>query len=97
MIPNYRTITISAGANENIVSKIYEKLKEEGYRSTNFVLKFVGFEASVGVQFKINGNTLKVPSSGKFISPYSGDGDYLRIHSMSFNTGFSNRDFYIIY
>lgn len=97
MVPSYRTITISAGANENIIPKIYEKLKEEGFQASTFTLRFIGFEASAGVKFKLNGQELKVPSNGKFISPYCGSNDYLPIHNMSFNTSFSNRDFYIIY
>lgn len=43
MVANYRTITLSAQAGENIVDKIYDVLKEEGYTTPHFVLDFIGF------------------------------------------------------
>lgn len=97
MIPNYRTVTISAGANENIVPLIYEELQKDKYSTPHFVLDFIGFEATAGTTFNINGNPLKVPSNGTFITPYGGDGASLAIHSVIFNNAISNMDFWIIY
>lgn len=97
MIPNYRTITISAEANENIVPLIYERLKEHGYNTSDFILKFVGFEGEAGIEFKINGNPLKVPLSGKFYTPYGGENNTMLIRSMSFDNGCSGLDLWIIY
>lgn len=97
MIPNYRTITMTANANENLVPMIYKVLKEEGYKTPEFVLDFVAFEADAGTQFKINGNPLKVPSSGAFYTPYCGEGNFITISSLSFDEGCSSLDLHIIY
>lgn len=97
MVPNYRTVTISAGADENVVPKIYDILKEEGYTTPHFVLDFVGFEAAEGTEFKINGNSLKVPSTEIFYSPFSSSNDFLKINSLTFNEAISNMDLWIIY
>lgn len=48
MIPNYRTITLTAGANVNVVPMIYKILKAEGYNTSDFLLDFVAFEADAG-------------------------------------------------
>lgn len=97
MIPNYRTVTLTADANVNVVPMIYNILKAEGYNTSNFLLDFVAFEADAGTQFKINGNSLKVPSSGKFYTPYCGDDNYISINSLSFDEGCNSLDLYIIY
>lgn len=97
MIPNYRTVTISAGANENIIPLIYEQLKENGYNTPTFTLDFIGFEAAEGTSFKINGNPLKVPSTEKFITPYGGDGNKIIIRSVTFDSSISNMNFWIIF
>lgn len=97
MVPNYRTVEITANQNENVVPMIYEILKAEGYRTSNFVLDFVGFEASEGTAFKINGNPLKVPSSGTFYSPYCDDKNFLPIKKLSFDEGCSGLNLWIIY
>lgn len=96
MVPNYRTITLSAGANENIVPLIYKVLQKEGYQTPRFTLDFIGFEADAGTSFKINGNPLKVPSNERFITPY-GENSFLSIHSVTFDQAFTGIDFYIIY
>ena len=90
MIPNYTTIRITASANENVVQKIYEELQKTGYHTSNFILDFVGFEMDSGTHFKINGNPLKVPSTGKFYTPYASSSDFLPIHSLTFDAGVSN-------
>lgn len=97
MIPNYRTITITAAADENIVPKIYEILKAEGYTTPEFALDFVGFEADAGTTFKINGNPLKVPTSGAFFTPYSNGSNYLVVNSLTFDQGCQGLDLWIIY
>ena len=97
MVPNYRTVTISAGANENIVPLIYAQLKEEGYTTPVFTLDFIGFEAAEGTSFKINDNPLKVPSSERFITPYGGEKDKINIRSVTFDNAISDMDFWIIY
>lgn len=99
MVPNYRTITISADANVNIVPLIYKKLQEEGpiYITSNFKLDFIGFEADSGTEVKINGNTVKVPSTGKFYTPYLSSSDFISIHSVEFDEAISGMDFWIIY
>lgn len=96
MIPNYRTVTISADANQNIVPLIYNILKEEGYRTAHFTLDFIGFEATAGTSFKINGNPLKVPSTNKFYTPY-GDDSFLSIYSVTFDNAINGVDFWVIY
>ena len=97
MIPNYRTITLTAGANVNVVPMIYKILKAEGYNTSDFLLDFVAFEADAGTQFKINGNPLKVPSSGAFYTPYCGNENFISINSLSFDEGCNGLDLYIIY
>ena len=97
MIPNYRTIAVSGAANENLVPKIYEKLKESGYSTSHFSLDFVGFEITPGITFKINGNPLKVPSTGIFFTPYSDSNNFLQINSLTFDIPVNNLDMWIIY
>lgn len=97
MIPNYRTITITADSNENIMPLIYEELKANGYKTSDFVLKFIGFEADAGTAFKINGNPLKVPLNGKFYTPYGGEDNTMLIRKVSFDEGCSGLDLWIIY
>lgn len=98
MVGNYRTMTLSAEANENLVPKIYKLLTESGnYTTPRFFLDFVGFEANAGTSFKINDNPLKVPSTGKFITPYGGESNHIVIHSLTFDQAISNMDFWVIF
>ena len=97
MIPNYRTVQITASSNEEIVDKIYAVLKAEGYTTPNFVLKFVGFETTAGTVFHLNGKQAIVPLSGSFITPYQNEGDYLPVRSLKFNSTINNMNFWIIY
>lgn len=97
MIPNYRTVTVRGAANENLVPKIYEQLQSEGYTTANFVLNFVGFEASEGTSLKINGNPLKVPSTGFFYTPFHDSSDFLKINSLTFDEAINDMDLYVIY
>lgn len=97
MIPNYRTVTISAPANTNIVPLIYEQLKQEGYRTSIFNLDFIGFQGEAGSEVYINKNPLKVPSTGDFFTPYNGSSDFIQINSVVFPRAISDMDFWIIY
>jgi hypothetical protein len=96
MVANYRCFTITAKANENVVDKIYKLLKEEGYVNEPFELQFVGFYEAAGTRLKINGNPLKVPDNGYFITPYTTE-RYLRIKKLTFDRGCSNLDIWCIY
>jgi hypothetical protein len=51
----------------------------------NFYLDFIGFETTAGKTFKLNGRTLKVPTSGKFFSPYRTSTDHMKIESIEFD------------
>lgn len=97
MIPNYRTVSITANADENVVPIILAELKAEGYATPRFTLDFVGFEGDEGESFKVNGNPLKVPSTGYFITPYCGDDNYIAIHSLTFDEAVSDKNIWIIY
>ena len=97
MIPNYRTITMTADADVDLIPLIYEVLKAEGYKTPTFYLDFVGFEADAGTTFKINGNPLKVPTCGAFFTPYGSDTNFLQINSLSFDEGCSGLDLWIMY
>lgn len=98
MIPVYRTITLSAEANEDLIPKIYKILNSERRIQTpNFVIDFVAFEAEAGTTFKINSSPLEVPSTGKFFSPYLDSHNFLEIHSLTFDESISDMKFYIIY
>lgn len=92
---DYRMYTATATANEDIVKLILKELEEEGKKFPNFKIHFIGFEATVGTKFKMNGNSLKVPSTGNFITPYDGE-RYWNITSFSFDEGCSNQDIYYI-
>lgn len=98
MIPVYRTITLSADANEDLVPKIYKILNEEHrIEAPKFTLDFVAFEAAAGTSFKINSSPLEVPSTGKFYSPYLDSKNFLEIRSLTFDKSVSNLKLYIIY
>lgn len=98
MIPVYRTINLSAEANEDLIPKIYKILNQEHRIQTpRFVIDFVAFEAEAGTTFKINSSPLEVPSTGKFFSPYLDSQNFLEIHSQTFDESISDMKFYIIY
>lgn len=98
MISNYRTVTITANAEENIVPKIHEALLADGISvSPDFDLDFVGFEAEAGTTFKINHNPLKVPSSGIFFSPYRTREEHMLIRSIVFDQAINAMNFWIIF
>lgn len=97
MVPNYRTITISAPTETNIVPLIYEELKKTGYRTPRFVLDFIGFQADAGTIVQINGNPVKVPPNGTLYTPYFSGSDFLQIRSVVFPTALTNKDLWIIY
>lgn len=98
MIPVYRTITLSADANEDLIPKIYKILNEEHrIQTSRFVIDFVAFEAAEGTAFKINSSPLVVPSTGKFFSPYLDAKNFLEIYSLTFDEAITDMNFYIIY
>lgn len=98
MISNYRTVTISASANENLVPKIREALENDNiFTKPDFDLDFVGFEAAEGTTFKINHNPLKVPSNGIFYSPYQNKDEHMSIRSLVFDSAITNMNFWIIF
>lgn len=98
MVTVYRTITLSAEANENLIPKIYEILHREGrIQANNFMIDFVAFEAPSGTTFSINSSPLEVPSTGKFFTPYSSSSECMKIHTLTFDEGITDMKFYIIY
>lgn len=96
MAANYRVFTIDASPKDNVVDKIYEQLKSEGYNSPDFKIHFIGFEAKQGTKFILNKNNMVVPSNGYFISPYEGE-FYLNVNELYMTDGCSQQDFYCIY
>lgn len=70
--------------------------KKEGYVNEPFELQFVGFYEVPDTRLKINGNLVKVPRNGYFITPYSIE-RYLRIKELTFETGCSSLDIWCIY
>lgn len=96
MVANYRCFTITATEEENVVKKIYSILKEEGYVNEPFELQFVGFYTNPNTRLSINGNPLKVPATGYFITPYTTE-RYLRIKDLKFDNGCNALDIWCIY
>ena len=96
MVANYRCFTITAKPGENVVDIIYSILKKEGYVNEPFELQFVGFYEVPDTRLKINGNLVKVPRNGYFITPYSIE-RYLRIKELTFEEGCSSLDIWCIY
>lgn len=90
--------TGSIPAGKNVVSLIKESLKQDGI-TLNAPLRFVGFEASPGVKFYLNGtkeaNLMEVPSSGNFITPFDGERGVSIFH-LSFKNSFSGNIYYIM-
>lgn len=88
----------SIPAGKNVVSLIKESLKQDGI-TLNAPLRFIGFEASPGVQFYLNGtkeaNLMEVPSTGKFITPFDGERG-VAIHSLVFKASFNGKIYYIM-
>lgn len=84
-------------ANKNVVSLIRESLKKDGI-NIGAPLRFVGFEATAGTQFYLNGTTdsdkMEVPSCGNFITPFDGERG-ANIHHLSFVNNFSGAIYYI--
>lgn len=96
MVANYRCFTITAKPGENVVDIIYSILKKEGYVNEPFELQFVGFYEVPDTRLKINGNLIKVPRNGYFITPYSIE-RYLRIKELTFEEGCHSLDIWCIY
>lgn len=91
-----RMIKVTAAANQDIIPLIFAELENEGEKHSEYQLDYIGFEATAGTTFKINDNSMEVPSNGHFVTPYEGD-RYLRIRQFSFNAGCTAQNvFYII-
>lgn len=90
--------TGSIPANKNVVTLIKESLKKDGL-TLNSPLRFVGFEATAGTQFYLNGvtnsNLMEVPSCGKFITPFDGERG-VPVYSLIFKNSFSGNIYYIL-
>lgn len=95
-INNYRYFSVTVKAGENVVDNIYKQLQQEGFHYPHFKLYFIGFEAYGGMKFTLNGNPMKVPKSGMFVTPYDDNG-CLSIESVIFETDATNLDVYCIY
>lgn len=94
---DYRMITVSATNKDNIVQLISKRLNEQGWKNSNLKLHFVGFEAPAGTEFYLNNqkDAMKVPSCGKFVSPYNGE-RYMNIFNLTFKNGFNGDIYFII-
>lgn len=93
---DYRMYSKGAKAGENVVELIWKDLGEQNIKGSK-ALKFVGFEGKKDTAFRINGHKeeTKIPSNGKFITPYSGD-YYMSIYSLVFTDEFEGDIYYII-
>ena len=74
-----------------------KQLYEEGYRTSDFKLDFIGFEGEAGTEVYINGNPVKVPSTGEFFTPYFNSSDFIQIYSVTFPEAIAEKDLWIIY
>lgn len=92
----YCCVAITANANENIVPLVFKELTGHIPTGNKLYLQFVGFEAPEGTKIKVNGVPNKVPSCGKFITPYNGV-NHLTINSLSFDSGCSNLNVWCLY
>ena len=88
MMMSYRCVDVkSIKKEDNVIDKIYEIIhKEDGYTNTRFQPHFIGFEASKGTGFKLNGIKNEVPSCGYFITPFDGR-NFMTINSLYFDEG----------
>lgn len=92
----YACYQITADANENIIPKLFEQKGENPVPSLRNV-RFIGFEAEAGTSIKLNGLANKVPSTGKFYTPYENEYSCMKINSFSFDEGCSNLDIWVIF
>lgn len=93
----YACYQITADADENIIPKLFEAAYNSApiLKLTN--VKFIGFEAEAGTTIKLNGLANKVPSNGKFYTPYVNEYACLKIDSLSFDEGCSDLDVWVIF
>lgn len=96
---NMVTVTTVDGVNvvtDSILTKIKTDFETYKINESEFFVKYVAFEVTAGTTFSINGNTLKVPSTGAFESPY-GDHIWLKIKSLIFDDDGLEINIYFIY
>lgn len=93
---NYGCFTITAKKNENVVPLIFKAFTGNVPTGALNKLKFVGFEGPVGTTFKLNGTPNKIPTTGKFITPYDGE-CYMAISSLTFDNGCTDFDIWVIF
>lgn len=93
---DYRMYSGGAPANENVIPIIIKELNDNGMKVSG-PLKFIAFEGSAGTTFYLNNHKelTKIPSTGKFITPYTGE-RFMPIYSLKFPDGFVRNIYYII-
>lgn len=93
----YRMYSGGAPANKNVVELIKQSLEKSGEQRNSLRLDWVGFEAPAGTEVFLNNHkeSIKVPSCGRFITPYNGV-NYMTITSLVFPIDFTG-DIYYIY
>lgn len=95
-INTYACYEITASADENIVPMLFEQKGEKPIPSLMKV-RFIGFETDAGTTVKINGVPNKVPSTGKFYTPYQNEDVCMDIYSFSFDEGCTGLDVWVIF
>lgn len=93
---NYGCFSITAKKDENIVPLVFKEFAGGVPTGAYNKLKFIGFEGPAGTTFKLNGTPNKIPTTGKFITPYEGD-RYLTINSLTFDDGCSDFNVWVIF
>ena len=95
---DYKMYKESVPAGQNVIPLIKESLRQDGIKIGGS-LRFVGFEASPGVEFYLNGTTesdlIEVPSCGNFITPFDGERG-TNVHYLAFKNSFNGAIYYII-
>lgn len=94
---DYRMYSEGAPAGADVVTLIKESLKSKGVKLTSAPLKMIAFEGSAGTRFFLNGHVepTEIPSTGQFITPYSG-AYYMSIYKLVFEQAFFGNIYYIL-
>ena len=92
----YGCVNVTADANENVVPLIFKELTGNIPVNTKCKLQFVGFETAAATKIKINGTPNRVPSNGRFYTPYDGV-NHMIIQSLSFDEGCSALNIWFMY
>lgn len=96
VINTYACYEITADADEDIIPKLFEQKGENPIPSLRKV-RFIGFETTAGTTIKINGQPNKVPSTGKFYTPYQNEQSCMDIYNLSFDEGCTALDIWVIF